>query len=186
MRSGTRESVRSGARMSRSGHSVTRAVLSLGSNLGDRLAHLRAAVTGFGGAVVAVSPVYETVPWGGVEQDDFLNAVLVVDNPDTDAWGWLRRGQALEDAAGRVREVRWGPRTPDVGVVTVDGVVSSHPELLLPHPGTPERATVLRPWLDVDPDAVLPGHGPVAALLAALGPDAEDGMRRRDDLTLVL
>ena len=73
----------------------------------------------------------------------------------------------------------------DVDVVTVDGVVSSDPELLLPHPGTPERATVLRPWLDIDPDAVLPGHGPVAALLTALGPEAEVGMRRRDDLTLV-
>jgi 2-amino-4-hydroxy-6-hydroxymethyldihydropteridine diphosphokinase len=164
---------------------VTRAVLSLGSNLGDRFAHLRAAVTGFADAVVAASPVYETAPWGGVDQDDFLNAVLIVDDPGTDAWGWLRRGQALENASGRIREVRWGPRTLDVDVVTVDGVVSSDPELVLPHPGTPERATVLRPWLDVDPNAVLAGHGPVAALLTALGPDAEAGMRRRDDLTLV-
>jgi 2-amino-4-hydroxy-6-hydroxymethyldihydropteridine diphosphokinase len=163
---------------------VTRAVLSLGSNLGDRLGHLRAAVAGFADALVAASPVYETAPWGGVEQDDFLNAVLVVADPGTDAWGWLRRGQALEVASGRVREVRWGPRTLDVDVVTVDGVVSDDPALLLPHPGTPTRATVLRPWLDVDPAAVLPGHGPVAQLLAALGPDAEAGLRRRDDLAL--
>ena len=163
---------------------MSRAVLSLGSNLGDRIGHLRAAVAGFAGVLVAASPVYETAPWGGVEQDDFLNAVLIVDDPDTDARGWLRRGQALEDASGRVREVRWGPRTLDVDVVTVDGVTSTDPELLLPHPGTPERATVLRPWLDVDPDATLPGHGPVAVLLAALGPDAESGMRRRDDLEL--
>jgi len=171
--------------MSRSGTPVTRAVLSLGSNLGDRLAHLRAAVAGFSDVLVGASPVYETAPWGGVEQDDFLNAVLVVDDPGTDAWGWLRRGQALEQAAGRVRDVRWGPRTLDVDVVTVDGVTSSDPELLLPHPGTPDRATVLRPWLDVDPAAVLPGRGPVATLLAALGPEVEVGMRRRDDLTLV-
>jgi 2-amino-4-hydroxy-6-hydroxymethyldihydropteridine diphosphokinase len=163
---------------------VSRAVLSLGSNLGDRFAHLRAAVRGFGRAVVAASPVYETAPWGGVEQDDFLNAVLLVDDPATDARGWLRRGQALEDASGRVREVRWGPRTLDVDVVVVEGVTSDDPELLLPHPGTPERATVLRPWLDLDPAAVLPGRGPVADLLAALGPDAERGMRRRDDLVL--
>jgi 2-amino-4-hydroxy-6-hydroxymethyldihydropteridine diphosphokinase len=167
---------------------MTRAVLSLGSNLGDRFAHLRAAVAGFADALVAASPVYETAAWGGVEQDDFLNAVLLVDDPGTDARGWLRRGQDLEDASGRVRDVRWGPRTLDVDVVTVDStdgpVVSDVPELFLPHPGTPDRATVLRPWLDVDPTAVLPGHGPVAALLAALGPDAEDGMRRRDDLTL--
>ena len=168
---------------------MTRAVLSLGSNLGDRFAHLRSAVAGFGGSVRSASPVYETAPWGGVEQDDFLNAVLLVEDAGTDAWGWLRRGQEIERAAGRVRDVRWGPRTLDVDVVTVDGpdgpVVSDDPELLLPHPGTPERATVLRPWLDVDPDAVLPGHGPVAALLAALGPGAEDGMRRRDDLPLL-
>ena len=167
---------------------MTRAVLSLGSNLGDRIAHLRAAVAGFADVLVAVSPVYETAPWGGVAQDDFLNAVLVVDDPATDAWGWLRRGQALERAAGRVREVRWGPRTLDVDVVTVDDgdgpVRSADPELLLPHPGTPGRATVLRPWLDVDPGAALPGHGRVDALLAALGPDAEAGMRRRADLTL--
>ena len=63
-------------------------------------------------------------------------------------------------------------------------MTSDDPQLRLPHPGTPERATVLRPWLDVDPAAVLPGHGPVAALLAALGPEAEKGMRRRADLTL--
>jgi 2-amino-4-hydroxy-6-hydroxymethyldihydropteridine diphosphokinase len=163
---------------------VSRAVLSLGSNLGDRIGHLRAAVAGFAGVLVAASPVYETAPWGGVEQDDFLNAVLIVDDAGTDARGWLRRGQALEDASGRVREVRWGPRTLDVDVVTVDGVTSTDPELLLPHPGTPGRATVLRPWLDVDPAATLPGHGPVADLLAALGSDAEAGMRRRDDLEL--
>jgi 2-amino-4-hydroxy-6-hydroxymethyldihydropteridine diphosphokinase len=163
---------------------VTAAVLSLGSNLGDRAAHLRAAVAGFADVLIAVSPVYETAPWGGVAQDDFLNAVLLVAAPDVDEWGWLRRGQALEDASGRVREVHWGPRTLDVDVVSVDDVQSTDPELLLPHPGTPERATVLRPWLDLDPDAVLPGHGPVAALLAKLGPDAEQGMRRRDDLVL--
>ncbi|MCO1578972.1 2-amino-4-hydroxy-6-hydroxymethyldihydropteridine diphosphokinase [Crossiella sp. SN42] len=162
---------------------MTAAVLSLGSNLGDRLGHLQFAVDGFGAAVRAVSPVYETAPWGVTDQDDFLNAVLLVEDPDTDEWGWLRRGQELENAAGRVRTLRWGPRTLDVDVVTVHGVRSEHPDLLLPHPGTPERATVLAPWLDVEPAAVLPGHGPVAALLAAL---SLDGVRRRDDLPLTL
>ncbi|HVH23974.1 MAG TPA: 2-amino-4-hydroxy-6-hydroxymethyldihydropteridine diphosphokinase, partial [Pseudonocardia sp.] len=151
---------------------MTRAVLSLGSNLGDRFGHLVTAVRGFADVLVAASPVYETAPWGGVEQPDFLNAVLIVADPDTDEWGWLRRGQRLEQAAGRIREMRWGPRTLDVDVVTVDGVRSEHPELLLPHPGTAERATVLRPWLDVEPGAQLPGRGPVAALLSALGPTA--------------
>lgn len=151
---------------------MTRAVLSLGSNLGDRRAHLRSALAGFADVLVAASPVYETAPWGGVDQPDFLNMVLVVDDPTADEWTWLRRGQALEDASGRVREVRWGPRTLDVDVVAVSGpdgpVRSDHPDLLLPHPGTPGRATVLRPWLDVDPDAEIPGHGRVADLLAGL------------------
>lgn len=160
---------------------MSRAVLSLGSNQGDRLGFLRLAVAGFADVLVAVSPVYETAPWGVTDQDDFLNAVLIVESADVDAWGWLRRGQELERQAGRVRERRWGPRTLDVDVVTVDDVRSDDPELLLPHPGTPERATVLIPWLDVDPAAVLPGHGPVADLLAAV---STDGVRRRDDLVL--
>jgi 2-amino-4-hydroxy-6-hydroxymethyldihydropteridine diphosphokinase len=172
---------------------MTSAVLSIGSNLGDRLGYLRLAVDGFADApdteLVAASPVYETAPWGGVEQDDFLNAVLLVRSAELDEWGWLRRGQELEARAGRVRDVHWGPRTLDVDVVTVTGadgapLRSDHPELRLPHPGIPERATVLRPWLDVDPTAVLPGHASVAALLAALGEGAEAGMRRRDDLSL--
>lgn len=158
-----------------------RAVLSLGSNLGDRFEYLVGAVRGLGDAVVAVSPVYETKPWGGVEQPDFLNAVVIVDDDAVDAWGWLRIGQRLETEAGRVRDVRWGPRTLDVDVVTVDGVTSDHPDLLLPHPGTPDRATVLIPWHDVDPAAVLPGHGTVADLLA--GVDTA-GVTRRDDLVL--
>jgi 2-amino-4-hydroxy-6-hydroxymethyldihydropteridine diphosphokinase len=160
---------------------MTRAVLSIGSNLGDRMANLRIAVDGLAGVLRAASPVYETKPWGVEDQPDFLNAVLIVDDPDTDEWGWLRRGQALERAAGRERDRHWGPRTLDVDVVTVDGVISEHPELRLPHPGTPDRATVLVPWLDVQPDAVLPGHGPVRDLLAGL--DAS-GVCRRADLEL--
>ncbi|GAA3994600.1 2-amino-4-hydroxy-6-hydroxymethyldihydropteridine diphosphokinase [Allokutzneria multivorans] len=160
---------------------MSRAVLSLGSNMGDRLGFLQAAVDGFRPELVAVSSVYETAPWGGVEQEDFLNAVLVVEAPDADEWYWLRRGQDLEEQAGRERLVRWGPRVLDVDVVAVDGIASDHPDLLLPHPGTPDRATVLLPWLDVEPDAVLPGHGSVRDLLARL---STDGVHRRTDLAL--
>lgn len=159
---------------------MARAVLSIGSNLGDRLGHLRAAVAGFAAELVAVSPVYETAPWGVTDQDDFLNAVLVVDG-GAGPWDWLRRGQELENASGRVRTLRWGPRTLDVDVVTVAGVTSDDPALLLPHPGAHERATVLVPWLDVEPDAVLPGHGRVADLVAGLD---VSGVTRRDDLPL--
>lgn len=161
---------------------MTRAVLSIGSNLGDRLAHLQSAVDGLADVLVAVSPVYETAPWGVVDQPDFLNAVLVVDAPDVDPHGWLERGQALERAAGRVRDQRWGPRTLDVDVVTVDDVRSDDPDLILPHPGAHERATVLVPWFDVDQTAAVPGRGPVAELLAGLD---RSGVCRRDDMRLL-
>ncbi|WP_236796347.1 2-amino-4-hydroxy-6-hydroxymethyldihydropteridine diphosphokinase [Amycolatopsis sp. GM8] len=163
---------------------MSRAVLSLGSNLGDRLGYLRSVVTGLGDALVAVSTVYETKPWGVEDQPDFLNAVCIVDDPARDHWAWLRTGQALEKAAGRVRELRWGPRTLDVDVVTVDSVRSDDSELLLPHPGTPDRASVLIPWLEIEPDAVLPGHGPIRDLLAALPEADRAGVHPRPALTL--
>lgn len=158
---------------------MTTAVLSIGSNLGDRLGYLRSVVDRL--PVLAVSPVYQTAPWGVTDQDDFLNAVLVVSHDDIDEWGWLERAHDLENAAGRVRDVRWGPRSLDVDVITVAGVTSADPRLVLPHPHAHERAFVLVPWLDVQPDAELPGHGRVAGLVAALG---DEGVRRRDDLKL--
>lgn len=163
---------------------MTRAVLSLGSNLGDRLGYLRSVTEALGPALVAVSTVYETKPWGVEDQPDFLNAVCVAADPDRDEWAWLRTGQALEQAAGRVREQRWGPRTLDVDIVTVDGVRSQDPRLLLPHPGTPDRASVLVPWLEIEPDATLPGHGPVRELLAALSEEDRSGVVARPDLRL--
>jgi len=163
---------------------VTGAVLSVGSNVGDRLGHLRGCVRGFGGVVTAVSPVYETAPWGGVAQQPFLNAVLLVADDTADAAEWLRRGQDQESRAGRTREVRWGPRTLDVDVVCVDDVRSADPVLTLPHPHAHERAFVLVPWLAADPGAVLPGRGPVKHLVDALPAAERDGVCRRDDLVL--
>jgi 2-amino-4-hydroxy-6-hydroxymethyldihydropteridine diphosphokinase len=96
---------------------MTRAVLSIGSNLGDRFAHLRSVLDALGERVVAVSPVYTTAPWGGVDQDDYLNAVVTAEDPAFDDYAWLRFGQELEQVAQRVREVRWGARTLDVDVV---------------------------------------------------------------------
>ena len=156
---------------------MTRAVLSLGANLGDRAAALRAAITALAddGVLVARSTLYETPPWGPVEQPPYLNAVVVV-RGDRDAGGWLARAHELEQAAGRTRDVRWGPRTLDVDVVTVtedDGrpVLSDDPALTLPHPRAHERAFVLVPWASLDPTAVLPGRGRVGELLAALPPE---------------
>lgn len=163
---------------------MTRAVLSLGSNMGDRHEYLSLAVRGLADVLVAVSPIYETAPWGVTDQPDFLNAVVIVASSDFDEWAWLRRAQELEQEAERVRRQRWGPRTLDVDVVTVDEIHSDHPDLLLPHPGTPDRATVLIPWLAVDPCASLPGHGSVERLLAALSEQDTAGVRLRSDLPL--
>ncbi|MGV8875391.1 MAG: 2-amino-4-hydroxy-6-hydroxymethyldihydropteridine diphosphokinase [Rhodococcus sp. (in: high G+C Gram-positive bacteria)] len=134
---------------------MTRAVLSIGSNVGDSLGHLRSVTAELGSRVVACSPVYRSAPWGGVEQQDFLNAVVVAEDDAYDAWQWLRVGQGLEEAADRVRVQRWGPRSLDVDVVVCDDVVSEDPRLILPHPRAHERAFVLLPWLDIEPDATL-------------------------------
>ncbi|GAA3386713.1 2-amino-4-hydroxy-6-hydroxymethyldihydropteridine diphosphokinase [Cryptosporangium minutisporangium] len=172
---------------------MTRAVLSIGSNLGDRLANLAAVITALrSDGAVRVSPVFETDPWGPVPQDDYLNAILVADAPDRDASGWLSAGREAELAAGRVRDVRWGPRTLDVDVVQVhnaDGtpVLSDDPELTLPHPRAHQRAFVLVPWLAVEPDAVLAGRGStrsVRELVEALPDNERASVRRRDDLSL--
>jgi 2-amino-4-hydroxy-6-hydroxymethyldihydropteridine diphosphokinase len=155
---------------------MTRAVLSLGANLGDRAGAIRAALAALADdGLVARSTLYETPPWGPVEQPPYLNAVAVVRGP-RDAAGWLARAHELEQAAGRTREVRWGARTLDVDVVAVTGddgepVLSDDPQLTLPHPRAHERAFVLVPWASLDPTAVLPGHGRVVDLVAALPPE---------------
>jgi len=166
---------------------VTRAVLSLGSNLGDRAGAIRTAITALkDDGLVARSTLYETPPWGPVEQPPYLNAVVVVRGP-RDASGWLARAHELEQAAGRTRDVRWGSRTLDVDVVTVtedDGtpVLSDDPRLTLPHPHAHERAFVLLPWATLEPGAVLPGRGRVADLLGALPTDDLLAITRWDHL----
>jgi 2-amino-4-hydroxy-6-hydroxymethyldihydropteridine diphosphokinase len=171
---------------------VTRAVLSLGSNLGDRYAHLRHAVDLLGRTVVLTSGVYETPPWGDVAQPAYLNAVVMAVDPAAGPRDWLARARAAETAEGRVRDParRFGPRTLDVDVVAVwrpDGtpVTSDDPVLTLPHPRAHLRAFVLRPWIDIEPYAVLPGHGALTDLLArpALAADAA-ALKPRPDLAL--
>lgn len=163
---------------------MTRVVLSIGSNVGHRLARLQSVVDGLGAAVRAVSPVYETEAWGGVEQGAFLNAVVVADDPELDCHGWLRRGQELEQAADRVREQRWGPRTLDVDIVTChDGDTEIHSaaaDLTLPHPFAHLRAFVLVPWSMVQPDATLTVAGRTRAVslwLEDLAPAERAGVR---------
>ena len=137
-----------------------RGFLGLGSNLGDRWGHLRRAVdqlrAGSTPAVTAVSRVYETDPVGGPEdQGAYLNLVVELAVPDAvDPYRLLEQCHRLEAAAQRVRTVRWGPRTLDVDVVWIDGVVLDDPVLTLPHPRWRERRFVLAPLAELAPDLV--------------------------------
>ncbi len=131
-----------------------RAYLGIGTNLGDRLAYLQLAVDALAAAdgvrVVAASPVYETVPVGGPEQPDYLNAVVAVDTA-LSARALLRLAHTIEADAERVRTVRWGPRTLDVDVLLVGDEQVDEADLVVPHPRMQERAFVLVPLADLDP-----------------------------------
>ncbi len=164
-----------------------RVVLSVGSNLGDRLGTLQGCVQAIGDLpetdVLAVSPVYETAPVGGPAQPDYLNAVLVIETGLAPR-DLLAATQRIEADFGRARvegSERFGPRTLDIDIIVFAGEVSDDPVLTLPHPRAHERAFVLAPWHDLDPAASLPGRGAVAALLAdaLLTGSGRDGVRRQ-------
>ncbi|MHB8681342.1 MAG: 2-amino-4-hydroxy-6-hydroxymethyldihydropteridine diphosphokinase [Acidimicrobiales bacterium] len=145
-----------------------RAFLGLGSNLGDRLGHLRRAVSAMT-EVVAVSPVYETSPVGGPPgQGPYLNLVVELDTSRSPR-ELLALAHELEAAAGRVRDVRHGPRTLDVDVLLVEGRTVAEADLEVPHPRMWERRFVLVPLQDLAPELVPPealeqAGGEVAAL----------------------
>lgn len=133
-----------------------RALLGLGSNMGDRVEYLRTAVAAIPD-LVAVSDAYETDPVGGVEQDPFLNIVVELDTMLSPR-GLLQVCRERELAADRVRVVRWGPRTLDVDVLWVDGETVDDPDLIVPHPRMFERAFVLVPLADLAPDVLPVGY----------------------------
>jgi 2-amino-4-hydroxy-6-hydroxymethyldihydropteridine diphosphokinase len=166
---------------------ILRAVLSLGSNLGERKSTLQGAVSSLADTpdvfVVAVSPVYETEPVEAPEGSKrFLNAIVLVDTA-LPTHTLLERAQAIESAFGRERsEVQNAPRTLDVDLIVVGDRTVEDDVLTLPHPRAHERAFVLAPWVDVDPDAELP-QGPITELLAKVG---TEGILRRDDIVLEL
>jgi 2-amino-4-hydroxy-6-hydroxymethyldihydropteridine diphosphokinase len=143
-----------------SGPPTVRAFVGLGSNLGDRWAHLRRAVdqlrAGSRAPVTAVSSVYETEPIGGPEdQGPYLNVVVeLAVAPDADPYRLLEECRRLEAAAGRVRAARWGPRTLDADVLWIDGVTVDDPELTVPHPRWRERRFVVVPLRELAPDLV--------------------------------
>jgi len=169
-------------------HPIRRAVIALGSNLGERLQMLQGAVDTLADTpdvwVTAVSPVYETdavdAPAGSPE---FLNAVVLLDTT-LPAHTMLDRALAIEDAFERDRDA--GPNAPrviDVDLIAIGDRRADDDRLVLPHPRAHERAFVLQPWFDLEPDAVLPGHGAVKELLEAA--DAS-GITRREDCSLDL
>jgi 2-amino-4-hydroxy-6-hydroxymethyldihydropteridine diphosphokinase len=133
---------------------VREAYLSLGSNLGDRAAHLRAGVTIVAATdPVRVSMVYETEPVGGVAQDDFWNLVIEL-STGASAHELLERCRRAEEAERRVRDVRWGPRTLDVDVLLIGNERSDDPSILVPHPRMYERSFVLVPLHELRADLV--------------------------------
>lgn len=163
---------------------ISKVVLSLGSNLGDSAQILQEAVDLLADTpdlmLIEVSPVYESEPWGEVpDQPNFLNLVVLAETT-LEPMTILDRAQAIENSFGRERSIVGGPRTLDIDVIMV-GKRTSEEDIVLPHPRAHERAFVLVPWLDVDPDGDLEGHGPIADLLDEVG---TAGIWRREDIRI--
>lgn len=167
---------------------IRRVVISLGSNLGDRLASLQGAVQALADTpdvwVTAVSAIYETEPVDSPEgSENFYNAVILMDTT-LPAQRLMDRALAVEDAYERERGgVLNAPRTLDVDLIVVGDRRSDVDTLQLPHPRAAERAFVLKPWHDLEPDAEFPGEGPIAVLLDGLD---DSGLTKLDDLELEL
>lgn len=151
---------------------AVRAVIALGGNLGDRESTLRSAVASIaaldGVWMLAASGLVETpaLKLDGVDYNapSYLNAVLIVETT-LEPHALLDALASIESEHHRTREVRWGDRTLDLDLISVDDVILDTPRLTLPHPRAHERAFVLAPWLQADADARLIGHGAVADLL---------------------
>ena len=146
-----------------------RAVLSLGSNLGDSAEILSSAAEALNevSEVIALSSFYQTRPVGGPPQPDFINAVIIIET-NLEPEELLLVAQAIEGAHGRERNentVKWGPRFLDIDLIKCDEMVINTPDLTIPHPSAHEREFVLRPWNDIDPAATLPGLGAISRLL---------------------
>ncbi|VXC36546.1 2-amino-4-hydroxy-6-hydroxymethyldihydropteridine diphosphokinase [Aeromicrobium sp. 9AM] len=166
---------------------IRQAVLSLGSNLGDRHGKLQGAVSALEDTpevtVVAISSVYETDPVNAVEgSGKFLNAVVLIDTTLT-VHTLLDRALAIEDAFGRERSEQGAPRTLDVDLIVVGPRVADDESLKLPHPRAHERGFVLIPWLEIDPEGEIPGQGFVADLLEGVD---TNGVHKREDLEIIL
>ncbi|HWV26909.1 MAG TPA: 2-amino-4-hydroxy-6-hydroxymethyldihydropteridine diphosphokinase [Aeromicrobium sp.] len=166
---------------------IRQAVLSIGSNLGDRMDRLQGAVSALEDTpevtTVAVSSVYETEPVDAPEgSGSFLNAVVLIDTTLT-VHTLLDRALAIEDAFGRERSEKGAPRTLDVDIIVVGDRIANDDQLTLPHPRAHERGFVLLPWLEIDPEGEIPGRGFVADLIGGVD---TSGVTKRDDLSILL
>lgn len=148
---------------------MSRAVIGLGANLGDPAAQLRVAIAAIGRLagtrVLAVSSFYRTAPVGYAAQPDFVNAAVAIDTA-LEPRALLEALKAIEAAAGRARSFKDAPRTLDLDILLYDARVSDEPGLTLPHPRMHERAFALAPLVEIEPEAVVPGRGRAADLLA--------------------
>jgi 2-amino-4-hydroxy-6-hydroxymethyldihydropteridine diphosphokinase len=133
-----------------------KAVVALGSNLGDRFDYLQKAVNEINLLkeieVLKISSVYETLPVGGPEQGNYLNAVITL-NTRFEAEELLQRLLLIELGLGRQREIAWGPRTIDLDLIWFEDQTINLENLILPHPRAHERCFVIKPWLEIEPDA---------------------------------
>lgn len=167
---------------------IRQAVLSIGSNLGDRAGRLQGAVSALEDTpevtVVAISSVYETAPVDTAAPDSnkFLNAVVLIDTTLT-VHTLLDRAMAIEDAFGRDRTGRGAPRTLDVDIIVVGDRVADDETLTLPHPRAHTRGFVLVPWLEIDPEGEIPGRGFVADII---GDVDTSGVIKREDIEILL
>lgn len=165
-----------------SGSGATRAVIAFGANLGDRERTISDALKALAAAdeieLIAISPLYESAALkpAGVDHSApaYLNGVAFLDTT-LDAHALLARLAAVETQYGRVRAEHWGDRTIDLDLIDFGGVHIADDVLEVPHPRAWQRAFVLRPWLDLDPTAVIDGRGPIATLAA----EASDVVTRR-------
>ena len=143
-----------------------KAVISLGSNIGDPKANLDLAVALLRDAtdVIAVSSYLQTKPVGGPEQPDYLNAVAIIES-ELPAKELLALLNGIEIAMGRTREIHWGPRVIDLDLIQYGGLLVHDEKLTLPHPRAHERRFVLAPWFEIEPEAILLTHGRISDLL---------------------
>jgi 2-amino-4-hydroxy-6-hydroxymethyldihydropteridine diphosphokinase len=148
---------------------MTQMVVALGANLTEPAAFISSAFDELAlrFTLVKRSSVYRSRPVGGPDQPDYLNAVAIIDSPDSPS-DVLRVLHEIENSAGRERTVRWGPRTLDLDLIAAENFQSEDPECLIPHPRAHERAFVLLPWAEIDPDAELSGYGPIAELVKSI------------------